>query len=140
LLGSESLPFVNGLHGDKLPFKFDMKRLPSEDAHWAVAKTPIKAEERIEIAPALVLPLKDIEPLAPLTIQWMHLAERHHTTIRKMREDGQLRVIRRNGSTKGPPNSDGFESFETTAILPFAGNMGLIRRVGSDTPKLPLNH
>lgn len=69
--------FVNDLHGDTIPLTFDTTRLPLNQADWTMAKAFIKAEEQIEIAPVLVLPLALIGPLAPLCIQWNHMTERH---------------------------------------------------------------
>jgi len=124
--------FLNDLHGDKLPFKLDMNRLPLKDTHYAVAKTNIKAEERIEIAPALVLPLALVGPLAPLVIQWDHFTERHQKYFRKLRDTGQFRT------THGSQPDDDFELFKAAVILPVGGYVGLIERVGSNSPNCRL--
>lgn len=140
LSGIGQTSFVDELHGDKLPLKFDFGRLPSANADWAIAKHSIQAEERIEFAPAAVLPLNVVGPLAPLVIQWNHLTGRHHVALRKLRNDGKLHVVRRFAASASGAHvrQDNFESFETTALLPFAGNVGLIQRVGSNNPNCRL--
>jgi hypothetical protein len=127
--------FVNDFHGDTLPLTFDTARLPSHRADWTIAKVFIKAEEQIETAPIIVLPLGLIGPLAPFCIQWQHLTERHQRSLQKLKETGKFRIVRRNRMMKDVIDD---ESLENTALLPIGGNVGLIQRVGSNDPNCHL--
>jgi hypothetical protein len=100
----------------------------------ARAKVPIKAGERIEQAPAMLLykPFVKGTALGPLVITWDTLRPEHQTAINSASAPigGKLPIEYRG------PGSDWQQvrrmtKLENVAILPFAGRIGMVRRVNS---------
>jgi hypothetical protein len=107
--------------------------LPLQDHPTAIAKEAVQAHQIIEIAPALVVPSKEMElsPLAPMTIFWLDLDDEQRETIKRLREHGVF-CLKGVSSESGNMEPDVLEYFKDAAILPAAGNIGLVRKVGHD--------
>lgn len=122
-------------NGVKSAFKFQTERLPSKDAPTAIAKVSIKAGDRIEIAPALVLSRDFVEgtALAPLGYSWEDLDEEHRAALKELREAGKLKVQHQSPATEWH-RLDSFRTFGDVVVFPAAGNIGVIERVGQHDP------
>jgi hypothetical protein len=98
----------------------------------ARAKVSIKAGERIEQGPAMLLykPFVDDTVLGPLVISWNDLLSQHQNTLRSvsMSWGGKLPIHYR-GDASQWQRIRRMASIEKIAILPFAGRIGLVRRV-----------
>ena len=101
----------------------------------ARAQRFIAQGERIEIGPGLILSSKSMDgtALASLVFAWHHLSLDQQANIRILREKGQLK-LQFQGPTTQWQRVDAFDTFEDLAILPVSGQMGLVRRVGGDSP------
>jgi hypothetical protein len=112
----------------------DLARLAPFDAGFgdAKAKVAIVRGERIEISTGLLLSRKLVKGsiLGGLVISWKDdLKEEHKQHLRTLRHSGQLKVQYQGHDTSWK-SIDHFDSFEDLAILPGAGNIALVRRVG----------
>ena len=81
---------------------------------------------------ALVMPMEHVRDsaIAPFVIAWEDLGAADHEALTKLRESGSLSVHYL--STKANENSlhfDNFTSFQELALLPIAGEIGLVERV-----------
>jgi SET domain len=132
-------PSFRTLPPSSLPFWMnDKARLAPIDAGLghAMAKMNVQAGDRLEIVPAFVVHMDVVQgtPIAPLTLQWYDFA--NHPELRaalgQLRRDKELQV-QYQGPTTNWKSLDGFTSLEDTVLLPVAGNIGLVRRVGSRT-------
>lgn len=112
-------------------YKLDTGRLPVDDATNAIAKISIKAGERIELAPALVLSKDQLKStsLAPFGLYWQDLTEEHHIALRELREAGRLKVQHQGHDTEWH-RRDHFTIFEDVVVFPAAGSVGMIERIG----------
>jgi hypothetical protein len=104
-----------------------------DDPHypWAMAKVPIVAGDRIELAPALVLG-RDLvlnTPLAPLVYYWHDLNDKLQASVRDLRNRGYY-VVQYQGDSTAWLREDHFVSFEDSVILPVGGWIGRVQRVG----------
>jgi hypothetical protein len=120
-----------------LPFRTDLSsRLAPFDAGFgdAKAKVSISSGERIEITTGLVVSrqLMKGSALGALILPWDDLTEESQNALRTLREHSQL--ILQYQDIGAWNRIDSFESFEDLAILPVAGNIGLVRRVGDKKP------
>lgn len=104
----------------------------------ARAKVPIKAGDRIEQGPAMLLykPFVDDTALGPLVISWDDLLPQHQDSLRaaSMEWGGKL-PIHYQGEASQWQRIRRMASIEKIAILPFAGRIGLVRRVHHDDNK-----
>jgi hypothetical protein len=116
-----------------LPFWIDLSRLAPFDAGIgdAKAKVPIFRGDRIEISTALVMSRKLVRgsALGAVVISWDDLTEKHQNALQTLRENGQL-ILQYQGHDTDWRRIDRFQSFEDLALLPNAGNIGMVRRVG----------
>jgi hypothetical protein len=112
----------------------DLARLAPFDAGFgdAKAKVAIARGERIEISTGLVLSRKLVKGgiLGGLVISWEDdLKEEHKQHLRILRHSGQV-IVQHQAEDTSWRRIDRFDSFEDLAILPVAGNIGAVRRVG----------
>ena len=109
------------------------QRLPLQDHPTAVAKVKVQAGQILEMAPALVLPLEQVQnsPLAPMSIFWDDWDENSQESIYKLRELGAFRMKAHDKET-GRMSYDVMEFYNDAVVLPVAGNIGLVRKVGRD--------
>jgi SET domain len=115
-------PFIQ-LHG----------MLPVQDQPTAIAKEAVQAHQILEMAPAVVVPAKQMEfsPMAPMTIFWLDLDDEQRESIKQLREHGIFHLKAVSGET-GQLEHDLLAFFDDAAILPVAGNIGLVRKVGPE--------
>jgi hypothetical protein len=130
-------PSFHTLPPSSLPFWMnDKDRLAPIDAGLghAMAKTDVQVGDRLEIAPAFVVHMDVVQgtPIAPLTLQWNDFANHPElrTALGQLRRDKELQV-QYQGPTTHWKSLDGFTSLEDSVLLPVAGSIGLVRRVGS---------
>ena len=116
-------------------YLFQTGKLPTVDAPTAVANVAIKAGERIEIAPALVLSKEVVEgtAIAPLVFTWDDWTEEHQKALKELREAGQLKLQYQSPDTQWL-RVDRFDSFERVVVFPAAGSIGMVKRVGATQP------
>jgi hypothetical protein len=112
----------------------DAARLAPFDAGFgnAKAKFAITSGKRIEISTGLLLSRKLVKgsTLGGLIISWEDdLKEEHKQSLRILRHSGQV-IVQYQGHDTSWRRIDRFDSFEDLAILPAAGNIALVRRVG----------
>jgi FMN phosphatase YigB (HAD superfamily) len=107
--------------------------MPLQDHPTAVAKEAVRAGQLLEMAPALVVPHDQMvfSPLAPMTIFWNDLDEEQQETIEQLQLHGVFRLKAVSNET-GKMKPDILEYFNDAAILPAAGNIGLVRKVGRE--------
>jgi SET domain len=107
--------------------------LPLQDQPTAIAKEFVLAGHILEMAPAIIVPRDHMEvsPLAPMTLFWHDLDGEQQETIKQLRESGNFHLQARSHET-GAMAYDVLEYFDDAAILPAAGNIGLVRKVGRD--------
>jgi hypothetical protein len=113
----------------------DLARLAPFDAGFgnAKAKVAIARGERIEISTGLVLSRKLVKGsiLGGLVISWKDdLKEEHKEHLRLLRDSEQV-IVQYQGDDTSWRHIDRFDSFEDLAILPAAGNIASVRRVGN---------
>lgn len=121
-------------HTGDPPPNFDHdEHLPLQDHANAIAKEFIPEGSLLEMAPALVVPAEEVwdSPLAPMAIFWNDLTEKQQDTIKLLREAGSFRMKGVDKET-GDPITDVLEDFDDAAILPAAGNIGLVQKVGPE--------
>ena len=112
----------------------DESRIAPFDAglYDARAKRPIKAGEQIEQGPAMLLykPFVKDTALGPLVISWTDLHQEHQDSVRSASAaiGGKLPIQYRGEASKWK-RIRRMASLENVAILPFAGRIGLVRRV-----------
>jgi hypothetical protein len=112
----------------------DVARLAPFDAGFgnAKAKVAIASGKRIEISTGLLLSRKLVKGsiLGGLILSWEDdLKEEHKQSLRILRHSGQV-IVQYQGHDTSWRRIDRFDSFEDLAILPAAGNIALVRRVG----------
>jgi hypothetical protein len=114
---------------------YDISRFAPRDAGLgnAIARRAVSKSERIEIAPGIVMSRSSVNGtlLAPLVFGWEALTQENRQALSKLRENGRLTLQFQSQDTEWQ-RIDRFESFEDIAILPVAGNIGMLQRVGSD--------
>lgn len=110
-------------------------RLPLQDHPTAIAKKGIVEGETLETAPALVVPMEHMigSVLSPMVIYWHDLDERQKETIHALREIGAFRMKGINNET-GHHEIDVLKFFDDASILPAAGGIALVKKVGNDNP------
>ena len=100
----------------------------------AKAKTDISAGERIEIAKALIVPAESVNAttLAATGISWDDMTEAMKAQLAEMRKNDQFILAKQTVSIedKTVVHEDSFKKFDDVVILPMAGNIGAVRRVG----------
>jgi hypothetical protein len=112
----------------------DKSRLAPFDA-WlgdARAKVSISNGQRIELSTGLLLSnkLAKDSSLGGLILSWDDLKEEHQSALRILQQTGQIKLQYQSADTSWQ-RIDAFEqSYEDLAILPVAGNIGLVRRLG----------
>ncbi len=115
----------------------DESRIAPFDAglNDARAKVPIKAGQRIEQGPAMLMykPFVKDTALSPLVISWNDLLQEHQDSIRMASGimEGKLPIQYR-GEASQWKRIRRMASVENVAILPFAGRIGLVRRVNTE--------
>ncbi|CAB9505243.1 expressed unknown protein [Seminavis robusta] len=116
-----------------VPYIQKEEMLPLQDHPTAVAKEFVQDGSLIEQAPALVVPMAtyEVSPLEPMIIAWADLDPSLQEVVQDLREDGVYRMKGIDTET-GRLVPDVLEFFEDSAILPAAGNIGLVRKVGPD--------
>jgi hypothetical protein len=112
----------------------DLARLAPFDAGFgdAKAKVAIVRGERIEISTGLLLSRKLVKGsiLGGLVLSWKDdLKQEQKQHLRTLRHSGHVKVQYQGHDTSWK-SVDHFDSFEDLAILPGAGNIALVRRVG----------
>lgn len=98
----------------------------------ARAKVPIKKGDRIEQGPAMLLykPFVDDTALGPIVISWDDLLPQHQDALRSASMSwGEKLPIHYRGEASQWERIRRMASIEKVAILPFAGRIGLVRRV-----------
>ena len=111
-------------------------RLAPFDAGYgdARAKVDIEPGDRIEISTGLVMPRSLVENtlLGALVFRWEDVEADNQQALRQLREEGKLKL-----QYQGPDSKwrriDRFTNMADVTILPAAGNIVAVRRVGSDS-------
>ena len=120
----------------EVPFSIDLMRLAPFDAGYgdARAKMAISLGDRIEIATSLIVSHRLVQgsALGAVVIPWKDMTNEHQQALRNLRDKGQL-TLQYQGQDTNWKAIDDFKSFEDLAILPIAGFIGMVRRVGDDT-------
>ena len=100
----------------------------------ARAKVAIQPGDVIEQGPAILLykPFVEDTALAPLGIFWENLSANHQEVVRSSSREGQLPIQYR-GHSSDLKTVYRKTSIENTVFFPFAGRIGLVRRVDSST-------
>ena len=126
-------------------------RIPNGPLHWmgqnsqrlalfdagigdARAKVPIQSGERIEISTALVVS-RDLfggSALGAMLYRWNDLTIEHQQALTVLRANGKL-LLQYQGFDTDWKRTDGFESLEDVALLPVAGFIGMVLRLGNKT-------
>jgi len=117
--------------------RVDESRIAPFDAGLfdARAKIPIKEGDRIEQAPAMLLykPFVDFTAIGPLVIAWDHLLPQHQEALRSAAQPwGEKLPIHYQGEASQWERIRRLASLDKIALLPFAGRIGLVRRVHND--------
>ena len=109
--------------------------LPLQDHPTAVTKKSVAIGETLEMSPALVVPTKQMitTPLSPMIIYWHDLDDTQKNTIMELRELGSFRMKGINNET-GYQELDILEYYDDTGILPAAGKIAFVKKVGDDNP------
>lgn len=109
--------------------------LPLQDHPTAVVKTSVSTGTILEMAPALVVPMEQMQqsPLSPMIIYWHDLDQKQKETIMELREIGAFRMKGLNNET-GYQEFDVLEYFDDACIFPAAGRIGLVKKVDDDNP------
>lgn len=138
--GVGSLTYNTHMKRETEHYKFQAETLPSADAPSAVARVSIKAGNRIEIAPALVLSRELVKgtALAPFGMNWEDLSQQHHDALKELRTAGKLKVQHQSKKTEWH-RLDHFKTFEDVVIFPAAGNIAQIDRMGTNDPNCRMN-
>jgi len=99
----------------------------------ARAKVPVKAGDRIEQGPPAMLlykPFVDDTALGPLVITWDAFQPHHQDSLRSASKPwGEKLPIQYQGEASRWERIRRLASIEKIAIFPFAGRLGLVRRV-----------
>ncbi|CAB9512186.1 unknown protein [Seminavis robusta] len=113
------------------PYIEKEEMLPLQDHPTAVAKEFVQDGSLIEQAPALVVPMATFKgsPLEPMIIAWTDLDPSLQEVVHDLRAKGVYRMKGIDTET-GRLAPDVLEFFEDSAILPAAGHIGLVRKVG----------
>lgn len=120
--------------GHPLPL-FDPDRyLPLQDHPTAIAKVAVNAGEILDMAPALVIPRDQIlpSPLAAFGIYWEDWDDEQKANIEKLREVGAYRM-RGWDAAANKLALDVMQYYEEGVVLPVAGSIGMVRKVGKTT-------
>lgn len=112
--------------------------LPLQDHPTAVATSFIPTGQTIEVSPALVVPRDEVHnsSLSPMVIYWEDLETTNQEVIQQLRERGAFWMKGINEET-GKLEIDVLRYYEQVAILPAAGNVALVRKVGAETDSNP---
>eukprot|EP00541_Cyclophora_tenuis_P014241 CAMPEP_0116550170 /NCGR_PEP_ID=MMETSP0397-20121206/5281_1 /TAXON_ID=216820 /ORGANISM="Cyclophora tenuis, Strain ECT3854" /LENGTH=351 /DNA_ID=CAMNT_0004074977 /DNA_START=9 /DNA_END=1064 /DNA_ORIENTATION=- len=131
--GRESWPLQRARRGEHR--YLDMNRLTPMDHMSAITTQDIHEGEMIEVAPALVVNRGQAAgtSITPTAIFWDDLWPPQKLSLRKLRSSGDLTVQFQDPSTDWK-RIDDFVSFEDVVLLPVAGNIGLVRKVGRENP------
>jgi hypothetical protein len=118
--------------GITVPFTFNAERLAPTDHPVAVIKQDVMAGTTLEIAPALVMNkvLLAKTALAPTCFFWDDWDVEQQKALRDLRESSDLRVQYQNDSDGGSRH-DRFTQIEDVVVLPAAGNIALVERIGN---------
>jgi hypothetical protein len=100
----------------------------------ARAKVAIQPGDVIEQGPAILLykPFVEDTALAPLGIFWENLSAKHQDVVRTSSREGRLPIQYR-GHSSDLKTVYRKTSIEKTVFFPFAGRIGMVRRVDSST-------
>ena len=106
----------------------------------ARAKVAIQPGDVIEQGPAILLykPFIEDTALAPLGVFWENLSANHQQVVRTASLEGQLPIQYR-GQSSDMKTIYRNTSIENTVFFPFAGRIGMVRRVDSSTHKSTTN-
>jgi hypothetical protein len=122
----------------QVPFWIDTEHTmhPTVDSSglgMAVAKMAIRSGQRIEMAPALLLPRQLVQNtiLAPIVLYWEDWDDATQQVLQQLRDKGQLQIQYQSKEAVDDRRTDAFENFESTVLFPAGGNLGLVRRVGA---------
>lgn len=126
------VPTQQNVNPDRMPNHDYVQRLPLRDHPTAVTKEFVGTEQLLEIAPALVVPLDQVQnsPFAPLGILWHDWDGEQKQTLEDLRVAGALRMKAR--KKDGVMSWDELEYYDDAVVLPVAGNLGLVRKVGPE--------
>lgn len=116
--------------GVTVPFTLNAQRLAPTDHPVAVIKQDVRAGTTLEIAPALVMN-KDFvahTALAPHCFFWDDWDTEQQKALKDLRDSNDLRVQYQSDS--GGNRQDRFTDIEKVVVVPAAGNIALIERVG----------
>ena len=107
------------------------QRLSPVDHPTAVTSQPVKENDILEIAPALAFSKDQVvdTSMAPTAILWEDWWPHQKLALRELRKLGDLRVQFQDPSTKWE-RIDDFSDFSNVALVPVAGSIGLVRKVG----------
>jgi hypothetical protein len=118
--------------GVKYPYQINSHRLSPWEHTAAVVKRDVTPGTVLEIAPALVMEKSMVRNtlVAPYCFFWNDWDETQQQMLKLLREDQKLYV-----HYQGPDSNwtirDNFHTLDDIAILPFAGSIALVERVGS---------
>ena len=107
------------------------QRLSPVDHPTAVTSQPVKENDILEIAPTLAFSKDQVvdTSMAPTAILWEDWWPHQKLALRELRKSGDLRVQFQDPSTKWE-RIDDFSDFSNVALVPVAGSIGLVRKVG----------
>jgi hypothetical protein len=113
----------------------DLTRLAPFDAGLsdARAKIDVAKGQSIEESLGLVLSRNHVRgtALGPIAFYWENLKIDHHQHLINLRDDEKLILQYQGPDTEWKP-VDRFMGYSEITVLPVSGNIGLVRRVGSD--------
>lgn len=112
------------------PYLKYVNDLPLQDHATAVAKENAKAGQILEMASALLVPLEQVEdsPFAPFAITWDDWDDDQKESVLQLRDMGALSMKKLNET--GWMTFDPLDKLDHAVVIPFAGNIGLVRKVG----------
>ena len=112
------------------PYINHVNDLPLQDHATAVAKEKAQAGQILEMASALILPLEQVEdsPFAPFAITWNDWDDDQKKSILQLRDMGSISMKIRKGAEG--MIFDPLDKLDHAVVIPFAGNIGLVRKVG----------
>lgn len=117
----------------KRPVTFDVQRLHPYDNPVTICKEHVSSGTVLEMAPGLIISKAYAEHsmLAPYCYFWTDLKAEQQAVMMDLYEKKEW-VVQYQGPDTGWVRGDKFEGFEEIAILPVAGNIGLVMKVSPD--------
>lgn len=114
------------------PYKMNIERLAPVDHPLAVVNQDVTAGTVLEMVPALVVGKEKVvnTKLAPMSFFWNEWDAAQQQSLKALRESGDLHVQHQDQSTDWV-REDRFDTFENVVVVPAAGNIALVERLGN---------